>query len=320
MPLIEYPAGLPSPQAPLRLVPAPRRAASSIEGKVNVRNRQRDFAGGRYEAQWLYTPEQMATWRAWYEDTLLYGQLWFAATLPLDGGMAIRVVKYVGEERREHLARGIYRVTRSLEVRGASALPRISETPETLVTWDPGAQVNGTLTNNNLTSTGDGESGTLSYSTTGKSEGKWYVEIAVQRGAVAGLDLALGIANEDDEYLSMRSVTGFGSSGGGTNEFLLTTTATTNTGALLEWDDGDRVGIAVDLDNHRIFWSLNGVYGDGGNPTSGIAPGASGFPADTWRIFMRSDNDGTDPSATIFANGDSEMLYAPPAGFHKGYA
>jgi hypothetical protein len=130
MPLITYPAGLPAPQRPLRMVPLPRRAQTSIEAKFNVRNRQRDFAGGRYEnVQWLYTPEQMQEWRTWYEDTLLYGQLWFTANLPLDGGMATRVVKYVGEERREHLARGIYRVTRSLEVRGAAQPPGMPDPP-----------------------------------------------------------------------------------------------------------------------------------------------------------------------------------------------
>ena len=124
---IAYPAGLPPPQAPLRLVPRERRAATAIEGRLTARNRQRDFAGARYEAvSWLYSPAEMATWRAWYEGTLLHGQCWFAASLPLDGGFATRVVRYVGEQQRSHVGRGIFRVSSALEIRGASALPSIT--------------------------------------------------------------------------------------------------------------------------------------------------------------------------------------------------
>lgn len=120
MPAVIYPAGLPMPQSPVRLVPRERRALPIEGGAFEPRNRQRDFAGAVYEASWIYAPEEMAVWRAWYEDELLHGLLRFTADLPLDGGISSRVVRYIGEQRREHLGRGIYRVSAQLEVRGAS--------------------------------------------------------------------------------------------------------------------------------------------------------------------------------------------------------
>lgn len=137
MPLIAYPSVLPGPQAPLRLVPRERRAVPGIEGAFAPRSRQRDFSGGLYEATWVYSPSEMAIWRAWFQDDLLYGHRWFADELPLDGGFSTRVVRYVGEQRREHLAVGIYRITATLEVRGASELPQtVVETDGLLCHFD----------------------------------------------------------------------------------------------------------------------------------------------------------------------------------------
>lgn len=125
MPLIVYPSVLPPPLHPLSVVPRERRALPPEGAAFEPRGRQRDFAGAAYEATWVYSPDEMEVWRLWYQDDLLYGLRRFSAMLPLHGGHSSRVVRYIGEQRREHLGRGIYRISSQLEVRGASEAPRI---------------------------------------------------------------------------------------------------------------------------------------------------------------------------------------------------
>ena len=124
---IAYPSSLPGPM-PGSFAPRPRRAASPLEGPLQQRGRQRDAAGLASQYTYVYTPEQMAAWLAWYRSTLIDGRRWFAHTLPGRGGMAARVVRYL-DVSQQLLGAGIYRVTASFEQRGASLLPQESGDP-----------------------------------------------------------------------------------------------------------------------------------------------------------------------------------------------
>lgn len=122
-----YPSALP---APLKwdMVPRERRARSGIDGKPATRNRQRDRIVD-VQAQWLYTPEQMAVWVPWFETTLVLGLCWWYARLPGPGGWQLRVVHYRTETiRREHVAKGIYRISATLEQRGRFQAPPVLPT------------------------------------------------------------------------------------------------------------------------------------------------------------------------------------------------
>jgi hypothetical protein len=128
MPAIAYPSSLPGPSAPGGLQPRPRKAGSNIEGPLQLRARQRDFAGAISEYPFIYSPSEMAVWREWYEDDLLQGRRWFAVALPGRGGIVDRVARYL-KVQEELLASGNYRVEATLEQRGVSAAPRTADLP-----------------------------------------------------------------------------------------------------------------------------------------------------------------------------------------------
>lgn len=116
-----YPASLPVP-ARWDAVPRERRALSAIPGLPGTRVRGRDRITDA-EAEWVYTPEHMAVWRPWYSDDIVLGQKWFVASLPGPGGFVDRLVRFRTETLRlEHAARGIYRVSATMEVRGIAKL------------------------------------------------------------------------------------------------------------------------------------------------------------------------------------------------------
>lgn len=122
MPELQYPAVLPGPSAWATAGPD-RRAGSSLPGNSAQRARWRDRVRD-VDAQWIYTAEEMAVWVAWFDETLLKGQRLFTASVPGDGGLQDRALRYrVSSVRREALARGNYRVSARLQERGLSAAP-----------------------------------------------------------------------------------------------------------------------------------------------------------------------------------------------------
>ncbi len=118
---VVYPSALPGPM-PGTLTPRDRRAASSIDGPLQARARQRDFAGARSQYAFVYTPQEMAVWREFYDTTLRAGRRWFGIALPGRGGLEQRVVRYVSVSE-SLLGAGIYRVDAAFEQRGASRVP-----------------------------------------------------------------------------------------------------------------------------------------------------------------------------------------------------
>jgi hypothetical protein len=124
---IEYPESLPCAQ-PGAFAPRDRRAVSGIDGPLQMRARQRDLAGTPSQYTFTYTADQMAIWRAWYQDTLLNGRRWFRINLPGRAGMQPRIARYQSMSE-SLLGLGIYRVTASFEQRGASATPSVVELP-----------------------------------------------------------------------------------------------------------------------------------------------------------------------------------------------
>lgn len=116
-----YPSSLPGPM-PGAFAPRGRRAASSTEGPLQQRARQRDDAGLASQYTYVYTPAEMLVWREWYRITLIDGRRWFAHALPGAGGMVPRVVRYRSVQQ-QLLGAGLYRVSASFEQRGASLLP-----------------------------------------------------------------------------------------------------------------------------------------------------------------------------------------------------
>jgi hypothetical protein len=117
-----YPPALPVP-AGYPFVPRERRAVSPQPGLTQHRTRAREQIVDVKGVRWVYSPAQMAAWRAWYEDTLLNGQLWFAVSLPGDGGWRTRVARYVSGTVRDSEGAGFFTVTADLEVNGSRVPP-----------------------------------------------------------------------------------------------------------------------------------------------------------------------------------------------------
>ena len=93
---------------------------------------------------------------------------------------------------------------------------------------------------------------------------------------------------------------------------------------------GDIVNMAVDLDNNKLFWGLNGVYYSSGNPSTGANPTTT-IQADTEYVFGMSPSadedyfvnfgqDSTFGGATTAGgntdtNGVGNFKYTVPTGF-----
>ena len=97
------------------------------------------------------------------------------------------------------------------------------------------------------------------------------------------------------------------------------------------YTNGDIIGVAVDLDNSKLYWSKNGTFQNSGDPTSGsTGTGAVSITASTeyficcsvissGGVKVFSANFGNPPyalsSAVADANGLGQFEYAPPTGY-----
>ena len=84
------------------------------------------------QAEWIYTPAEMAIWKAWFEGTLesqVARLKYFNAPLPGRGGGRIeRVARYMSPPKRVHISHGHWRITADLFVRGTSAVVQMAST------------------------------------------------------------------------------------------------------------------------------------------------------------------------------------------------
>ena len=81
------------------------------------------------------------------------------------------------------------------------------------------------------------------------------------------------------------------------------------------WAVGDRMGVAVDLDNEAMYFAKNNTWQDSGDPTSGASKTGAAFTditaSDVWVPFMHTG--GNRYSTVIFNEDDFE--YTPPTGY-----
>ena len=166
-------------------------------------------------------------------------------------------------------------------------------------------------------------------STIGVSSGKWYMEnkiITTSSGRLYS-GVVYGTAQATDDWPGGGSDQWFYRSedgkvyNGGSEEY---------TGATLA--DDDIVGIALDLDNHKLYFSKNGAFQNSGDPTSG-ATGTGAIALDTGQTYffavgdsgstavVSSANFGS-PSFAISsgntdANGHGNFEYAVPSGYYS---
>ena len=187
----------------------------------------------------------------------------------------------------------------------------------------------GTLSNGNLLFSGGsgnhGVSGTIPF-----MSGKWYVELLANNAP--SINSYFGIMDTSNSGVAF-SFTGSvyyyqyntGNKYGGDGSF-------TETSYGSSVGQGDIIGMAVDMDNEKIFFSKNGVWQNSGNPVTGANPA---FTIDTnkgpyyvWQntnaSHIRTINFGQNPTfcgqktyggIQIDDSGKGQFKYKPPTGF-----
>jgi len=213
-----------------------------------------------------------------------------------------------------------------------AAADQATDTPtNNFATFNPldNYYLSGTFSEGNLKVSIDNSSTeAFTTSTIGVSSGKWYMEnkiITTSSGRLYS-GVVYGTAQATNDW-----------PGGGSDQWFYRSEdgkvynegSEAYTGATLA--DDDIVGIAVDLDNHKLYFSKNGTFQNSGDPTSG-ATGTGAIALDTGQTYffavgesgstavVSSANFGSPPfsisSGNADGNGYGDFEYAVPSGFY----
>ena len=180
-----------------------------------------------------------------------------------------------------------------------------------------------------------------SQSTLGMSSGKYYAEFKMT--ASSDNDMAVGV-NSDTDAPRTDSGAGFGSNSTGYRETgTLAVNGTEDISYGNSYTVNDIIGIAIDLDNNKLYFSKNGTWQNSGDPTSGATgTGAlsltaasstssgfyffnpschSGSQGGTWQANFGNGYFGTTAVSSNSGNGYSGtgslgiFQYQPPTGY-----
>jgi hypothetical protein len=196
-------------------------------------------------------------------------------------------------------------------------------------TWNPLFR-KGTTTpafaEGNLKSTfDDGGANEFALTTFGVSAGKWYAEVKwpsnTGTAATATGILDMAYTGTDDPNNAVTNA--FGYFGSGTKNVSGTASSYGDSYA-----DNDIIGIAIDMDNNKLYFSKNGTFQDSGDPTSGstgtgaisIVSGVTyGIFASDYNSQVAELNTGSPPfsisSGNSDANGYGNFEYSVPSGY-----
>jgi len=168
-----------------------------------------------------------------------------------------------------------------------------------------------TYSNGNLdvtTSTSSYAALPAATSSIGVTSGKWYVEYSptsLAAGCILGVTStpsAFAYPGGDASSYGYYSVNGnkYNNASGSSYGNSFTT--------------GDVIGIALDLDNGKIWFSKNGTWQASGNPASGTNAAYTGLSG-TYFIAVAKDTTGSTTTAGTFNFGQRPFAYTAPSGF-----
>jgi len=164
--------------------------------------------------------------------------------------------------------------------------------------------IGGTLSNgNNKIVTGVSQEANYITSTLGVSSGKYYCE--VKNLTPAGRGYAIGISGKQCDASNDTlggDIDGFGYRENGSYKNNGSTTAYGSSVS-----QNDIIGIALDLDNNKLYFSINGTWQNSGDPTSGATGTGAisiGTPSTGYYFIALGDESGnTTTFETNFGNG-----------------
>ena len=166
-----------------------------------------------------------------------------------------------------------------------------------------------TFSNGNLEATWNtGSSYAVTLGTIGVNSGKWYWETTI--AGTSGYWL-FGIATSAislNNYIGQQAVSyGYYSLNGNTYN------ANSSTSYGNSYTTNDIIGIALDLDNGKVFFSKNGTWQNSGNPASGTNAAYTGLSG----TFFPAYAEGTSSAAAAYICnfGQRPFAYTAPSGF-----
>jgi len=192
----------------------------------------------------------------------------------------------------------------------------------------------GTFTNGNTTTASPSSTYAMCTSTLGMSSGKYYVEAKLQAGyPQLKFGITSRIANSTSDNMDYSGSTCFS----GTGTLVLDNVTTALWGSTFAV--GDIVGCALDMDNLRIYFSINGVWQNSANPSLGtgsetiVSPTGAIDRSRNCYFFSWSDNHASAGSTMEYnfgngyfgttaitsagtnASGNGDFEYDVPTGF-----
>lgn len=178
------------------------------------------------------------------------------------------------------------------------------------VTWNPSDKsADLTLSNGNLTVThSSGSTWAGGRATNSKASGKFYWEVRVDTdNPSTAIRIGIGTSAASLSSGVGDDINGYGYGGrfgkkyynGGNPDYGATYTA------------GDIIGVALDLDAGKIWWSKNGVWQASGDPGAGTGEAYSGISG----TFFPMQSTGVSGDVLTARFHSSDFTYSPPSGF-----
>jgi hypothetical protein len=144
----------------------------------------------------------------------------------------------------------------------------------------------------------------MTNSTIAVSQGKWYAEVKID---TVGQSQSIGVIDPDNFSFNtyFHNVgRGYGYKSNDGNKLF---NDSVNSSYGDSYTTGDIIGIAMDLDNHKLYYSKNGTFQNSGDPTSGSTGTGSAFDLATgvaYTFGQSTQDGGTDPvTSWNFGNG-----------------
>ncbi len=175
-----------------------------------------------------------------------------------------------------------------------------------------------TISNGNLTVAPNAGTYQNAFSTIGVTTGKWYAEVVVTGDPNSANMIGVSNATQLNYLTNNADILATGSGGTGYGYFILFGTKYSNGSSTTYGNtiaSGDIVGIALDLDNGKIWFSKNGTWQASGDPAAGTNAAFTGIASDTWSIGSTVYSGGS--TSFNYNFGQRPFAYTPPAGFRS---
>ena len=220
--------------------------------------------------------------------------------------------------------------TNNFTVNNLTAIDQTTDSPTlNFATFNSLTEFSGNgMAEGNLKFTNSTSTYSMRHSTFALTKGKWYAEFKITQ--MSGGFTIVGIQDTSqfnyDSFLTSSS-RGYGYRKDGTKGNNNSASSFGNT-----FDTGDIIGVAMDLDNNKLYFSKNGTFQNSGDPTSGATGTGSAFDivdGYDYCIGASSNDEGTDQvieanfgnapyaisSGNTDGNGYGNFEYAVPSGY-----